>query len=67
MGKETIMKYMEMFLRDVKKIYGATYLNRRPTRAEMGCIDNGYADPGFTGCIGCVDGTKIVWKTVLSS
>lgn len=53
---------MGSFIHDVKRIYRVRYLNRRPTREEMGCIDSVCADAGFPGCIRTVDGTKLLWN-----
>lgn len=63
MGKETIRACIHRWLDDVKEIYGATYHNRRPTRADLGAIEIGYANVGFPGCIGAVDGTNVVLKS----
>lgn len=40
--------------------YSATYRSGRQTRVDMGCISGLCADARFPGCIGAVNGTKMM-------
>lgn len=62
MGKETIRKYFWLFCRHVMEIYGPALLNRRPTKAELWSVQEGYKAAGFPGCVGAVDVMTLRWK-----
>lgn len=39
MDGETLRKYFHSFIYEISKIYGPSFLNRRPNRGELGAIE----------------------------
>lgn len=58
-GKETIRRYLRIFWKDLKEIYGPVFLNRRHTHVELDDMAMEYTFAGFPGCIGALDCMKI--------
>ena len=62
MSEESTRMYFRQFIRDMIEIYGGMYLNRRPTKEELKCIEDDYNEVGFAGCGGSIDCMKLIWK-----
>lgn len=62
MSSESQRQYFELFLRNLKRIFGPQVLNRPPTLSQLRCISKKYKEEGFPGCIGCVDCMHLHWK-----
>lgn len=60
MVRQTISTYFHCFCRDVVSIYGVTYLNERPTAAQLGTIESKFSSAGLPNHVSCVDGFKIM-------
>jgi len=63
MSKDSLRMYFRNFCRCIKHLYGESVYNRLPTKSELVEIANRYAENGFKGCIGCVDGYKSDGRT----
>lgn len=61
-GQRKIRQYFQQFCNDLRTMYGRTYLNCQPTRAELGAVATVYDEAGFPGCVGAVDVLRVHWK-----
>lgn len=61
-GRETIRFNYKQFCKNVRVIYGETYLNRRPRPPGLDAIAEAYGKTGLRGCIGAIDCCRIKWK-----
>lgn len=62
MAEETTRLYFRRFTTDMIRLYGDSFLNRRPTFAELQSIFDDYTQAGFPGCAGAIDCMKLRWK-----
>lgn len=62
MSKDSVRRYANTFRKRLINVYGKDYLNRRPTRKEMGAIEKQYRKNLFSGCMGSVYCCNPKWK-----
>lgn len=60
MGVETIRQTCKRFTKAMIRHYSPGYLNSRPNKQELGCIEEAYAAENFPGCVGAVDCCKLI-------
>lgn len=61
MDEETVRRYFQIFLRDIRNKYGHVCLKGRPTVDEMDDIDMKYQDAGISGCTGALNCCHLKW------
>lgn len=62
MGTETARKIVRSFCRCVVELYTPDYLKKRPSPDDLTKIAQSFNSVGFSGCIGCIGRSKLIWK-----